>query len=137
MFSTILLILFIPVCILLILIVLLQAGKGGGLAGAFGGAGAQTFLGARGAVDFLSKLTIYLAIAFMALALILSLTYGGRRGIRVEEQIETPASGTPTEEAPPAEPGATQESAPEETSQPESPPSPDEGSKTPPPEGTE
>ncbi len=135
MFSTILLIIFIPVCILLILIVLLQAGKGGGLAGAFGGAGAQTFLGARGAVDFLSKLTIYLAIAFMALSLILSLTYGGRRGVTVEEQIETPASGTSTEEAPPAEPGATQESAPE-TSQPESTPSPDEGSKTPP-EGEE
>ena len=134
MFSTILLVLFIPICILLILIVLLQAGKGGGLAGAFGGAGAQTFLGARGAVDFLSKLTIYLAIAFMALSLILSLTYGGRRGIRVEEQIETPASGTSTEEAPPAEAGATQESAPE-SSQPESTPSPDEGSKTPPPEG--
>ncbi len=136
MFSTILLIFFIPICILLILIVLLQAGKGGGLAGAFGGAGAQTFLGARGAVDFLSKLTIYLAIGFMALALILSLTYGGRRGIRVEEEIETPASGTATEEAPPAEAGTPQESAPE-TSQPESTPSPDEGSKTPPPEGTE
>jgi preprotein translocase subunit SecG len=135
MFSTILLILFIPICILLILIVLLQAGKGGGLAGAFGGAGAQTFLGARGAVDFLSKLTIYLAIGFMALALILSLTYGGRRGIKVEEEIEAPAAaGTSTEEAPPAESGTTQESAPE-TSQPT--PSPDEGSKTPPPEGTE
>ena len=123
MFSTILLILFIPICILLILIVLLQAGKGGGLAGAFGGAGAQTFLGARGAVDFLSKLTIYLAIGFMALALILSLTYGGKRGIKVEEEIEAPAAA-----------GTTQESAPG-TGQPT--PSPDEGSKTPPPEGTE
>lgn len=137
MFSTILLIIFIPICILLILIVLLQAGKGGGLAGAFGGAGAQTFLGARGAVDFLSKLTIYLAIGFMALSLILSLTYGGRKGIRVEEEIETPAAAeTSTEGAVPAEGGTTQESAPE-NSQPESPPSPDEGSKTPPPEGTE
>jgi preprotein translocase subunit SecG len=137
MLSTILLILFIPVCILLILIVLLQAGKGGGLAGAFGGAGAQTFLGARGAVDFLSKLTIYLAIGFMALSLILSLTYGGRKGIRVEEEIEAPAAaGTSTEEAPPAEAGTTQESAPE-TSQPQTTPSPDEGSKTPPSEGAE
>ena len=135
MFSTILLIIFIPICILLILIVLLQAGKGGGLAGAFGGAGAQTFLGARGAVDFLSKMTIYLAIGFMALSLILSLTYGGRRGIRVEEETETPAAAveTSTEEAPPAEAGTTQEGAPE-TSQPQTTPSPDEGS---PPEGTQ
>lgn len=135
MFSTILLIFFVPICILLILIVLLQAGKGGGLAGAFGGAGAQTFLGARGAVDFLSKLTIYLAIGFMVLALILSLTFGGRRNIKVEEEIAAPAAaGTSTEEAPPAEAGTTQESAPG-TSQPQSTPSPEEGSKTPTPEG--
>jgi preprotein translocase subunit SecG len=71
----ILLVLFIPVCILLILMVLLQAGKGSGLSGAFGGLGGnQPFLGARGTVDFLSKLTIYLAIGFMSLALILSMT---------------------------------------------------------------
>lgn len=85
----ILLVLFVPVCILLILMVLLQAGKGGGLSGAFGGLGTnQPFLGARGTVDFLSKLTIYLAIAFMSLALILSITYGPSRTIKVKE--ETP-----------------------------------------------
>lgn len=85
----ILLVLFVPVCILLILMVLLQAGKGGGLSSAFGGLGTnQPFLGARGTVDFLSKMTIYLAIAFMSLALILSMTYGPSRTIRVKE--ETP-----------------------------------------------
>ncbi len=85
---------FIIICVSLILIVLLQAGKGGGLAGAFGGGGGQTFLGARGAADFLSKLTIYLAVAFMCLALILSLTYGKNKG----------GSGMPTpEEAPQGE----------------------------------
>ncbi|MGB9597902.1 MAG: preprotein translocase subunit SecG [Candidatus Poribacteria bacterium] len=83
----ILLVLFVPVCILLILMVLLQAGKGGGLSGAFGGLGTnQPFLGARGTVDFLSKLTIYLAIAFMSLALILSITYGPSRTIKVKEE---------------------------------------------------
>jgi len=84
----ILLIIFIPVCILLILMVLLQAGKGGGLSGAFGGVGtSQPFLGARGTVDFLSKFTIYLAIGFMALALILSVAYGPSRTIKVKENL--------------------------------------------------
>lgn len=99
----ILLVLFVPVCILLILMVLLQAGKGGGLSGAFGGLGTnQPFLGARGTVDFLGKLTIYLAIAFMSLALILSITYGPSRTIKVKEEappaVETQEpSGTGTQ----------------------------------------
>ncbi len=112
--STILLILFLPVCILLILIVLLQAGKGGGLAGAFGGGGGQTFLGARGAADFLSKLTIYLAISFMLFALILSLTYGTGRGggsINIEEPapVESAAveSVTPSTDDASTEQGAS------------------------------
>lgn len=84
----ILLIIFVPVCVLLILMVLLQAGKGGGLSGAFGGMGtAQPFLGARGTVDFLSKLTIYLAIGFMALSLILSVSYGPSRTIKVKDAV--------------------------------------------------
>ena len=131
--STILLIVFIPVCILLILIVLLQAGKGGGLAGAFGGGGGQAFLGARGAADFLSKLTIYLAIAFMFLSLVLSLTYGknmgGGRIDLGEDQPAVPAGGTPAEPAD-AAPGAATEGA----GQPETPAAGTE-SETPSPEG--
>ena len=131
MFSTILLILFLPVCLLLILIVLLQAGKGGGLAGAFGGAGGQTFLGARGAADFLGKLTIYLAIAFMFLSLILSLTYGRQRTIRIEQE---PAAVETATEAPTGEAGTTQGEA--TTDQPQTPPA-DEGGKAPSSEGEE
>ncbi len=105
----ILLVLFIPVCILLILMVLLQAGKGGGLSGAFGGLGtSQPFLGARGTVDFLSKLTIYLAIAFMSLALILSITYGPSRTIKVKEEappaVETQAPSDTATQAPVSKP---------------------------------
>ena len=130
MFSTILLIFFIPVCLLLILIVLLQAGKGGGLAGAFGGAGGQTFLGARGAADFLSKLTIYLAIAFMFFSFILSFTYGRhRRGIGIGEE---PAAVETTTETPAGEADTTQEEA--TTDQPQT-PSTDEGGEKPPSEG--
>ncbi len=129
MLATILLVLFIPVCILLILIVLLQAGKGGGLAGAFGGTGGQTFLGARGAADFLGKLTIYLAVAFMLMALVLSFTYGRQGTIRigedtaVEETTEMPAGdAVPTQAEPTTETGQTQ-------AQPASGTSPSEGNQ--------
>ena len=112
MIPTILLIIFVPICLLLILIVLLQAGKGGGLAGAFGGAGGQTFLGARGTADFLSKFTIYLAIGFMSLSFILSLTYGRQRTISIEEKPA--ASVETTTEAPAEDAATTQESTPQE-----------------------
>jgi preprotein translocase subunit SecG len=137
MFSIILLIFFIPICILLILIVLLQAGKGGGLAGAFGGGGGQTFLGARGAADFLSKLTVYLAIGFMLLALILSLTYAPQRNVNIKEkpavtqgsdETATSAGETATEGTP-----APQEESTQDTSQSET-PSSDEGNTAPSPE---
>jgi preprotein translocase subunit SecG len=61
------------VCVALILTVLLQAGKGGGLAGAFGGGAAQTIFGGRGAATFLSKATSWLAVAFMAMSILLAI----------------------------------------------------------------
>ncbi len=100
MISIILLILFIPICLLLILIVLLQAGKGGGLAGAFGGVGSQTLLGSRGTADFLGKFTVYLAIGFMALALLLSITYGRERVSIKKEETKAVETGTPAGETP-------------------------------------
>ncbi|NNJ24473.1 preprotein translocase subunit SecG [Alienimonas chondri] len=53
--------------IVLILIILLQRGRGGGLAGAFGGAGGQSALGTR-AGDVFTKITIGLAVAWIVLA---------------------------------------------------------------------
>ncbi len=46
------------VCIALIGVVLMQSGKGGGLAGGAFGGSAQTVFGGRGATDFLSKATM-------------------------------------------------------------------------------
>lgn len=66
--------LFVFVCALQIISVLLQASKGGGMAGTFGGGGGMgAMLGTRGTATFLSKLTSGLATAFMILALILSI----------------------------------------------------------------
>jgi preprotein translocase subunit SecG len=60
------------ICLALVLVVLLQSGRGGGLAGAFGGGAAQTFFGGRGAATFLSKATAWLAVGFMAMSVLLA-----------------------------------------------------------------
>jgi preprotein translocase subunit SecG len=71
--------LHVVVCFVLILVVLLQSSKGSGLAGAFGGGGGQTMFGGQETASFLSRLTTYLAVAFMLLALLLAFL-SARRG---------------------------------------------------------
>jgi len=61
------------VCFILVLVVLLQTGRGADLAGAFGGGGTQTAFGSRGPASFLSKLTTIAAIVFMMTSIGLSL----------------------------------------------------------------
>ena len=69
---TFLVILYIFVCVFLILVVLLQQGRGADLAGAFGGGGSQQTFGPRGAATFLHKLTTGFFVAFIILALALA-----------------------------------------------------------------
>ena len=61
-------ILYIFVCLFLILVVLLQSGKGGGLGSAFGGGTSQQIFGGAGAGNLLTRLTAAFAFAFMALS---------------------------------------------------------------------
>jgi preprotein translocase subunit SecG len=89
-----LLTIFILVCILQTIAILLQSSKGGGLAGAFGGAGMGAVFGGRGAATFLSKVTAVLATIFMLLALLMGLMTSPRgesRGL-VEQERQTRAS---------------------------------------------
>ena len=58
------------VCIMLILIVLLQTGKGAEMGAAFGGS-TQTVFGSSGPAGFLNKLTTAVAILFMVTSLLL------------------------------------------------------------------
>ena len=66
-------VLHILVCVALVLIVLLQAGKGAEMGAAFGGS-SQTIFGSSGAMGFLTKLTTGAAVVFMITSLLLALS---------------------------------------------------------------
>jgi preprotein translocase subunit SecG len=100
------------ICVGLVLAVLLQAGKGGGLAGAFGASGgaAQTLFGGRGAATFLSKATTVLGIAFMTTSLTLALLAGARSGehsVIRETRQEAPGTAPPVTSEPLQVPGGS------------------------------
>ena len=61
------------VCIALIAIVLLQAGKGGGMAGIFGGGGSDQIFSAPSGMAFIKKVTVVCAVVFMLTSLTLTL----------------------------------------------------------------
>ena len=69
--ESIILILHYLVCVFLIIVILLQAGKGADIGAAFGG-GSQTVFGSRGAATFLSKLTTVVAIVFLVTSISLA-----------------------------------------------------------------
>lgn len=62
-------VLFLLTCFLLIVVVLLQKGRGGGLSGAFGGAGGHSAFGAKTG-DFLTWVTVGLAGLFLVIAIV-------------------------------------------------------------------
>jgi len=66
-----LVIIHIIVCIALIMIVLLQTGKGADMGAAFGGS-SQTIFGGAGPAPFLSKITTIAAVVFMLTSLALA-----------------------------------------------------------------
>lgn len=55
----------VAVCLILIVLVLLQKGKGAEIGAVFGGSSAATLFGSRGAGTFLTKLTTGSAVLFM------------------------------------------------------------------------
>ncbi len=103
MLYVVFLILHILVSFLLMGVVLLQSGRGGGLAGSFGGgAGNQTLFGGRGATTFLTKATWVLGGGFMVTSLILALAIGNRQGTARPKSVlrENPPIGAPAQPGP-------------------------------------
>jgi preprotein translocase subunit SecG len=97
MLTVLLVILHILISLFLILVVLVQQGKGADLAGAFGGGGSQTAFGARGATTLLHKLTTGFFIAFVITSLSLAIMQARPRGSVMTDQ---PAAAAPTTPAP-------------------------------------
>ena len=79
------------------LLILIQKGKGGGLAGAFGGAGGSSPFGSR-AGDAFTKITLYLAAVWV---LIIMINVKTMQGSSIAANAEPDAQQT--ESAPPTE----------------------------------
>jgi preprotein translocase subunit SecG len=93
---TLMVIFHILASLVLILVVLLQSGKAGDLASAFGGSGTQTAFGARGAATVLTKATTICAVIFMLTSLGLSITFiRNTQGGSVMEGVRQPAQTSP------------------------------------------
>ncbi|MFN3840844.1 MAG: preprotein translocase subunit SecG [Cyclobacteriaceae bacterium] len=66
-------------CVLLVLVILAQNAKGGGLTSQFGGSGATNIIGVKKTGDLLEKLTWGFAIAIMVLSLSTNFITPGQR----------------------------------------------------------
>jgi len=133
--------LYVLVSLVLIGVILLQQGKGGDIANAFGGGGSQAVFGARSGATLLTRATSVLAALFVVLSLVL--TAWGQRGAGsvvggIEGPAPVPPAALPTG-APPAAPATTEPAQPAATSPAEGAPgttAPPPGSVPPPPAGT-
>ena len=78
-------------CLFLIVIVLLQRGKGAEMGAVFGGGAGATVFGSRGAGNFLTRMTTAAAVVFMLTSLTLAYVAHDRAGDTLFEE-ETPAA---------------------------------------------
>ncbi len=103
------------VCVALIMIVLLQTGKGTDMGAAFGGGSSQALFGSTGASTFLSKATAIAAVMFMLTSLCLAYRSSRSMGDSIMPETKVPieqkaATDAPTKN-PPSEPEAAQQPA--------------------------
>jgi len=90
--------LYVPACLGLIVIVLLQKGKGTGFAGAFGagaGPGSETVFGPRAGQTLPVKMTYVAAVVFVVISMSMSLIAGRVGRGRAPELIEGAEASTP------------------------------------------
>jgi preprotein translocase subunit SecG len=95
------------VCLIMIGVILLQAGKGAEIGAAFGGS-SQTIFGSRGATTFLSKMTIAAATLFMLTSMSLSILSKNRSVASSIVDSLPQTVTTPAPEQPPVSPSASE-----------------------------
>ena len=89
------------VCIALVMIVLLQAGKGAEMGAAFGGS-SQTIFGSSGAMGFLTKMTTVAAVIFMVTSLLLAFVSTRKAStVMKESPVQSVPAGPQKAPAPP------------------------------------
>ncbi len=86
-------ILLLAICVFLIFLVLSQDVKGGGLAGALGGASVQSAFGGRSA-ESITKFTAWVAVVFLLLVLVMGLL-GRSSTIGLRDTTDVEDGGVP------------------------------------------
>src|SRR6188768_2820499 len=111
-------VLHVIVCFMVMLVVLIQPGKSGGLGAALGGAGAQQIFGGRGAGNFLSRTTWIAASVFFVTSITLAYI-STSTGDSLQNLVKARAAahksenpGIPPVDAKPEEPAAPSPAAP-------------------------
>jgi preprotein translocase subunit SecG len=104
---TLVVILHIVVSVALILIILLQTGKGADIGAVFGGGSSQTLFGSSGPTSFLSKMTAAAAVIFMVTSLFLAYFSGNRPASSIMKGT-VPVQTMPGPAEPPAIPTSPQ-----------------------------
>lgn len=92
--------LYIIVCLVLLMVILLQQGRGGDIASAFGGSGSQTAFGARAGATLLTRITTVAAVLFMLGAVGLGIFWqragaGGSSVVSGAAPVSAPARPAP------------------------------------------
>lgn len=89
-------------CLILILVILLQSGKGADLASTFGVSGSQTTFGPRGQANLLTRVTTAAAVVFMLTSLGLAILLGrpGSGSSVMSGSAGAPAKSAPAKRAP-------------------------------------
>lgn len=77
-FEPLILVFHVILCIFMIIVILLQAGKGADMGAAFGAGSSQTLFGARGAATFLQKITTGAALFFLLTSITLAAIHRNR-----------------------------------------------------------
>lgn len=96
---TLLTIVHVLIAILLILIVLLQSGKGSDLGSVFGGGASQTLFGAAGSKTILTKITTVLAVLFMLTSFVLATMPASKGKSALQKELEKETTSTQKETA--------------------------------------
>lgn len=105
--TTLITVIHVITCVLLVLVVLIQSGKGADISASFGGS-SQTVFGSSGGANFFTRFTFGAAGVFMVTSIILSLS-----SARTEKSLlDVPTPAAPTAPAAPATQSAPAQSAP-------------------------